>query len=56
MRLLLDNGELLPRIVGLHRGLARPQQPAAVLVTVKGTSLCDGLRPPFERARHLLFD
>jgi hypothetical protein len=24
----------------------RPTQPAAVLVTVKGKSLCDGLRPP----------
>ena len=32
-------------IVGPH-DLARPTQPAAVLVTVKGTSPRDGLRPP----------
>ena len=30
----------------LTEGLARPKQPAAVLVTVKDKSLSDGLRPP----------
>jgi len=35
------------RLICTRALLVRPSsQPAAVLVTVKGTSLCDGLRPP----------